>query len=41
MLLASIAQRFQLVIAPSHTVTVWPSLTLRPKRGIKVVLHRR
>jgi len=41
MLLASIAQRFQLVIAPSHTVTVWPSLTLRPKRGIRVVLHRR
>ena len=41
MLLASIAQRFQLVIAPSHTVTAWPSLTLRPKHGIKVVLNKR
>jgi len=41
MLLASIAQRFRLAIVPNHTVTAWPSLTLRPKHGIKVVLNKR
>ena len=41
MLLASIAQRFRLAIVPNHTVIAWPSLTLRPKHGIKVVLNKR
>src|SRR5436190_19803264 len=41
MLLATIAQRFRLAIAPNHKVTVWPSITLRPKHGIKAVLNRR
>ena len=41
LLLATIAQAYHLTLAPGHTVTPWPSATLRPKEGVRVVLHRR
>lgn len=41
LLLATIAQKFRLTLVPGHLVTPWPSLTLRPKGGVRVVLARR
>lgn len=41
LMLATIAQRYQLELVPSHKVTPEASLTLRPHDGIKVVLHAR
>lgn len=41
LLLATIAQKFQLRLAPDPPVEVLPTMTLRPKHGIKVVLHKR
>lgn len=41
LLLAAIAQRFRFSLVPGHPVETLPSATLRPKHGIKVVLHRR
>lgn len=41
LLLAAIAQRFRFSLVPGHTVEALPSATLRPKYGIKAVLHRR
>lgn len=41
LILATIAQRFKLALAPGQTVTPWPSVTLRPKTGIKMILGRR
>ncbi len=40
-LLATIAPRFRLSLAPDHPVEILPTITLRPKHGIHVVLHRR
>jgi cytochrome P450 len=41
LLLATIAQRYRLSLAPGHPVEPLPTITLRPKYGIKVVLHGR
>jgi cytochrome P450 len=41
LLLAAIAPRFQLRLVPGHPVEPVPSITLRPKNGIRVSLHRR
>jgi cytochrome P450 len=41
LLLATIAQRFQLQLVPGHRVVPTPSITLRPKNGIRVVVHER
>lgn len=41
LLLATIAQRYRFTLVPEHPVTIWPSVTLRPKHGIKAVLHER
>lgn len=39
--LATIAQRFQFSLAePETPVTPWPSVTLRPKDGLRVMVHR-
>jgi cytochrome P450 len=38
LLLATIAQSFQLELDPSHGVEPQPSVTLRPKTGIRVIL---
>jgi cytochrome P450 len=41
LLLALIAQRFQIEIAPGQNVRMQTTVTLRPRNGIKVVLRRR
>jgi len=41
LLLAAIAQRFALESVPDHPVVPVPGFTLRPKYGIRMVLHRR
>ena len=41
LLLATIAQRFQLTTEPGHPVVPRASITLRPAHGIRVVLHQR
>ncbi len=41
LLLATIAQRFQLRMVPAHPVVPTPSITLRPRNGIRMVLHER
>ncbi len=40
-MLATMAQRFRLVLDPRHPVVPLPSITVRPKHGIKVSLVRR
>ncbi|MFZ0211309.1 MAG: cytochrome P450 [Candidatus Acidiferrales bacterium] len=41
LLLAAIASRFRLTLAPGQRIKLWPSITLRPKLGIKFTLARR
>ncbi len=41
LLLATIAQRYTFAVVPGHPVVPMPSVTLRPKHGIRVVLRRR
>ena len=41
LLLATVAQRYHLALVPDHPVAPQPSITLRPKDGIKVVVTRR
>lgn len=41
LVLATIAQRYSLRLVPSHPVVLFPSITLRPKHGIRVTLEKR
>jgi cytochrome P450 len=41
LLLATIGQRFRFSLVPEHRVEVLPVLSLRPKNGIRVVVHQR
>ncbi|HEY7423135.1 MAG TPA: cytochrome P450 [Gemmataceae bacterium] len=41
LILATLAPAFRFAVVPGHVVKPWPSVTLRPADGIKVVLHRR
>ncbi|HTV55659.1 MAG TPA: cytochrome P450, partial [Terriglobia bacterium] len=41
LIVATIARRFQFKLAPGHPVFLRPSLTLRPRDGIKVILQKR
>lgn len=41
LLLASIAREYRLHRVPDQTVALWPSITLRPKHGLKMTLERR
>jgi cytochrome P450 len=41
LVLATLAQRFRFRLVPGHTVTPWPSITLRPKDGILASVERR
>jgi cytochrome P450 len=41
LLLATIAQKFRFSLVPGHPVIPQPSITLRPRHGIRAVLHRR
>lgn len=39
LLLATIAQKFRLKLVPGHPVKAVPSITLRPKSGMRMMLH--
>ena len=39
LVLAAVAQRFRFALAPGQEVVPWPSMTLRPRHGVKVVLR--
>jgi cytochrome P450 len=41
LLLATIAQKFQIDLIPGQTIEMLPSVTLRPKTGIQVTVRRR
>ncbi len=41
LILATIAQRFRLRLAPDHKLEVLPALSLRPKHGLKMTLEAR
>jgi len=41
LLLATVGQRFRLPLLPEHPVTLYPAMSLRPRDGIKVVVHSR
>jgi cytochrome P450 len=41
LVLATILQRFRIEIVPDHPVAADPTFTLRPRYGLKVILHRR
>jgi cytochrome P450 len=41
LVLATIAQRWDLQAVPGHLVELFPSITLRPKNGIRMMLARR
>ncbi len=41
LLLATIAQKFKLTLVPGQTIEKLPSVTLRPKSGVRVILRRR
>ncbi|MFZ0703491.1 MAG: cytochrome P450 [Candidatus Acidiferrales bacterium] len=41
LLLATIAQRYRFALVPDHPIELFPSVTLRPRHGIRAVLHKR
>jgi cytochrome P450 len=41
LLVATIARRFRMTLVPDHPVKLLPSVTLRPKYGIRVTIRRR
>ena len=41
LLLAAIAQRFRLRLVPGHPVVLFPTITLRPRYGIRMTLEER
>lgn len=41
LVLATMAQNFRLKLAPDAEVQILPSLTLRPSKGIRMLVHRR
>jgi cytochrome P450 len=41
LVLATVYQRFRLTLAPGHRVTPWPTMTLRPREGVRLVLATR
>jgi cytochrome P450 len=41
LVLATLAQRYRLALAPGHPVEPWPLITLRPRHGIKMLVEGR
>jgi cytochrome P450 len=41
LLMATIGQKLRFSLVPEHPVTLLPAMSLRPRDGIKVVVHRR
>jgi cytochrome P450 len=41
LVLAALAHRYRLALAPGHPVEPWPLITLRPRHGIKMLVEGR
>jgi hypothetical protein len=41
LVLATIGRRFRLQLVPDHPVETYPAMSLRPKDGVKVIVHAR
>jgi hypothetical protein len=41
LILATVLQRYRLELAPGYRLELFPSITLRPKHGVQVVVHER
>ena len=41
LLLATVAQRYDMQLAPNQKVRMLPSVTLRPRHGVRMILHHR
>ena len=41
LVLATVLSHFRLQLVPGHTVKPWPSVTLRPAQGIRVIVSKR
>ncbi len=41
LILAALAQKWRLTLEPAQTIALQPSITLRPKHGIKMRLQER
>jgi cytochrome P450 len=41
LILAMIAREFEFTLSPNHLITPWPSITLYPRDGIKVIVNYR
>jgi cytochrome P450 len=41
LLMATIAQKFRLLLVPEQKVSITPAMSLRPTNGIRVILHQR
>ena len=41
LVLAALAQKWQLRLAPGHTIALKPAITLRPKHGVRMIVSRR
>ena len=41
LVLATVMQRYELALAPGFTLELFPSVTLRPKHGVSMVVRER
>ena len=41
LIVATLARRYRLRLAPGHPVEPWPLITLRPRYGVKMVIEER
>jgi cytochrome P450 len=41
LVLSTIARRFEVQSAPGHAVTLWPTVTLRPRNGVHLIIKDR
>ena len=41
LILATIARRYRMKLVPGHPIVYWPSITLRPRHGVRVVIEER
>jgi cytochrome P450 len=41
LILATIARKYRLEVLPNHPIEYWPSITLRPRHGLRAVVRRR
>ncbi len=41
LILATVLQRYRLELAPGYRLELFPSITLRPKHGVRVVVRER